>query len=229
MYIKEETSQGVVYLEFKNVKGLGLNLSGGIDSATLLYVVCKSMTEQNEQFPIYCITACNSTDIYGAYHSGLVFNFIKRRFTKLDLHHIVDYSMMTGKFKIDRKNKIIKKLYSENKINAYTEGITKNPLSNDFNFINPQEKYTPPEDKRDKEIESITKFNMLTRYRPWSNIDKKGINEIASNNGIKHKLLLITRSCTHKKIHKCNKCWWCQERLWAFPEEKRSRIQRILK
>lgn len=229
MYLQEDTSQGQVNVSFDNVYGLGFNLSGGMDSGTLLYTLCESMTAQKDFFPIYCVTACNSTDVFGAYHAGLVFNFVKRKFTKVELYHHVDYSMLTGRSKISRKNKLLFKLYEEEKINANTDGVTRNPMSDDFIFVTPNNEFTIPETKRDAEMPLITKFPRFVLYRPWNILDKKGVREIAERKGIKDKLLSITRSCTDIKKHRCNNCWWCQERKWAYPEEKQSRIQRVLK
>jgi hypothetical protein len=55
-------------------------------------------------------------------------------------------------------------------------------------------------------------------YVPFRNHNKKDIAELFDNLNLKENLLPVTRSCEdddHRDSH-CGKCWWCQERIWAF-------------
>mgnify|MGYP000055184135 FL=1 len=228
MYLKETTSQGVIEIDLHGITGLGFLVSGGMDSATLLYTLCESMTLQNQYIPMYCISACNSTDVFGAYHAGLVINFCQRKFPNVVIEHIVDYSLLTGKYKIERKRKVLAKLYSSKKITAHIDGVTMNPKA-DFVYEHINPKCTPPEEKRNTPLPIRLHRNGRQLIRPWGKLDKKGVREIAEKKRIKDKLLAITRSCTDIHYHVCGQCWWCQERKWAYPEEKKSRIQRVLR
>jgi 7-cyano-7-deazaguanine synthase in queuosine biosynthesis len=56
-------------------------------------------------------------------------------------------------------------------------------------------------------------------YRPFFNIDKKQIKNMYDELGLTETLFPITRSCDNPKVKTghCNgKCWWCEERKWAF-------------
>ena len=55
-------------------------------------------------------------------------------------------------------------------------------------------------------------------YVPLRNYNKKAVVELYQTLGLEKTLLPITRSCEdddHIESH-CMKCWWCQERIWAF-------------
>jgi hypothetical protein len=147
------------------------------------------------------------------------------------MYHQVDYSMGSGKNKVDRQNRAIAKLYKEGKINANMDAVTRNPKTDDFVFVPPEGPYTLPVDFRNNNIQLIRRYvfddETFRLIRPWSSLDKKAIREIADSKKITTKLLLITRSCTDIQHHTCGKCWWCQERAWAYPEEKEGRIRRV--
>ena len=62
-------------------------------------------------------------------------------------------------------------------------------------------------------------FSPIGYYRPFFNIDKKQIKNMYDELGLTETLFPITRSCDNPKVKigHCNgKCWWCEERKWAF-------------
>jgi 7-cyano-7-deazaguanine synthase in queuosine biosynthesis len=55
-------------------------------------------------------------------------------------------------------------------------------------------------------------------YIPFFNCNKKDIALLYNELQLEHSLLPVTRSCEndqHPASH-CNECWWCRERIWAF-------------
>lgn len=55
-------------------------------------------------------------------------------------------------------------------------------------------------------------------YVPFVNLNKKDIADLYNACGVLDQLFPKTRSCetqSHIGSH-CGKCWWCEERLWAF-------------
>jgi hypothetical protein len=55
-------------------------------------------------------------------------------------------------------------------------------------------------------------------YVPLRNYNKKAVVKLYQALGLEKNLLTVTRSCeddNHIESH-CMKCWWCQERIWAF-------------
>ncbi len=66
-------------------------------------------------------------------------------------------------------------------------------------------------------------------YAPWTNIDKKIIASMFKEENLIETLFSITRSCAYDPTHPyfienvkdpgyghCGGCWWCEEREWAF-------------
>jgi 7-cyano-7-deazaguanine synthase in queuosine biosynthesis len=66
---------------------------------------------------------------------------------------------------------------------------------------------------------TIEHLNLDTRaYVPLRNYNKKDIARLYRSLNLEQSLLPVTRSCEdddHSDSH-CGKCWWCQERIWAF-------------
>jgi 7-cyano-7-deazaguanine synthase in queuosine biosynthesis len=57
-------------------------------------------------------------------------------------------------------------------------------------------------------------------YRPFANLDKKGIAELYEHFNLMDTLFPITKSCEAKTYDwttpHCGTCWWCHERQWGF-------------
>lgn len=216
--MKLVTSQGIVYIPIEQYKGFGLSLSGGIDSASLLYCMLEYMHKNSINRPFYCVTTLNRSDPTAAYHAQLVLNFVKRRFP-IEVEHIIVSSMLRGGNKISLANNIFKKLVNEGKIDCIISGVTANPKDN-FQFVPPAKQYVKPMNHRDDDQWTIKEENNLTRLQPYAKIDKRAICEITEQKNIKEKLLMITKSCTDEVKYECLECWWCQERAWGFNYKK---------
>ena len=226
MTYKIVTSQDTIEFDFKDYKGLAISLSGGIDSATLFYCLAEYITTEKLDITLYPMTVTSKHDMAAAHAAGLVVNLIKKRFPNVVVEHIIKYTTLSGNFKKDVVNRIVTDLYAKEMIQAFIDGVTKNPDST-FNFIPPAEHYSPREEYREVDIPKVIVFRGIqTLFRPFAGINKKGVCEITEQKNITKRLLLITRSCSHTKMYRCNKCWWCQERHWGFniPVEKRWRI-----
>jgi len=219
-----KTTQDTIEIPLEKYKGLSFELSGGIDSATLLYIIAEYIQKNKLDLKIYAITVPNKTDETAAYHAMLVIDFIKRRFPDVYIEHTIKPTMRTGGAKNYFNNKVRHKLFEEGKIQGHVHGVTANPPEDsNFKFIEPDRYYIKPMLDRTSnqpklktmKLENID-FDFLT---PFGNIDKKGVCEITEIKNIKTKLLLITKSCTDKIEYQCGKCWWCQERAWGFDIE----------
>lgn len=227
-----KTTQDTIEIPLEKYKGLSFELSGGIDSATLLYIMSEYIQKNNLDLKIYAITVPNKTDGMAAYHALLVLDFIKRRFTDVYIEHIINPTIMHGGIKRYYNNKVVSRLLTEEKIQGHVHGVTANPPSDsDFNFVEPDRHYVKPMLDRkcnQPKLRTINKngnnFDLLT---PFGNIDKKGVCEITEIKKIKTRLLLITKSCTDKIEYQCGKCWWCQERAWGFNIEYKEPGKRI--
>jgi len=191
-------------------------VSGGLDSATLLYCLGEYVTQENIDLKIYAITVPNKNDSTCGHFASLVIQFVNRRFPKLQVEHIIKSISRGGGFKASEGYKIVEKLHGEGKIQGWIEGVTKNP-DDTFEFIEPDKHYVTRIPERDRDMTKIkTIAKGLVRLRPFASINKKGVCEITEQKKIKTRLLMITKSCTDGNQYKCNTCWWCQERHWGF-------------
>jgi hypothetical protein len=55
-------------------------------------------------------------------------------------------------------------------------------------------------------------------YGPWWNQDKKFVRQVYEEFDMLNRLFPITRSCEDPELLEghCGRCWWCEERRWAF-------------
>jgi hypothetical protein len=223
MQFQISLSQDNINIDLTGVDGIALCVSGGLDSGTLLYCLAETITKHDAKTRIYAITTPNRNDSASGYYAGLVVAFVKRKFPNIEIEHIVSNMFRSGGLKAKESNKIIYNLYRQKKIQVFMDGVTMNPKTDDFVFIDPQKRYTKRIPERDTPLKREEIFPNewgdiagLRKIRPWNNIDKKGIAEITQQKNITTRLLFITKSCTDQIQYKCGTCWWCQERAWAF-------------
>jgi tRNA(Ile)-lysidine synthase TilS/MesJ len=193
MSYKIITSQDTIEFDFKEYKGLAISLSGGIDSATLLYCLAEYISIEKLDIKLYPMTVTSRHDVVASHAAGLVVNFIKKRFSNVVIEHIIRYTTLGGDFKKDVVNRIVTELYAKEMIQAFIDGVTKNP-DNTFNFIPPNEHYSTREEYREVDIPKLIIFrDGQTLFRPFAGINKKGVCEITEQKNITKRLLLMTR------------------------------------
>lgn len=226
-----KTSQDTIEIPLETYSGVTVELSGGIDSAALLYLMCEYIEDNSLDTRIYAITIPNKNDSACVYHAILVLNFIRMRFKNIKIEHIIKAVTRNGGVKIKLMRDISDDLFYEGKIQAHFNAVTANPKS-DFTFKDPGKYYQHPLKNRDfterKQLEIIYERG-LVHWEPFKNIDKRGICEITEMKNITHRLLLITKSCTDLYEYICGTCWWCQERAWGFNIEYTGKSNRTFR
>lgn len=181
---------------------VGLFLSGGADSAVLLYLLAEAEKD------LVILTIDRDGRRHQLPHAKKVIAWIQKRFPKVNIlqHFIVDIPSGTDNSEIQNiKENTIKKLQEEYNFDTWTNAMTLNPK---ITLTNNHERDVP----RDKDF---PKWNG-NKLRPFHNIDKLSIMHLY------HKLDIIdlfdcTISC-EVSDPPCNDCWWCQERTWAIEE-----------
>lgn len=195
-------------------KPVGACVSGGADSALMLYFLLKyaentvhvfSFASQQKKL----INPKASIDVI-AKCAELTNNYNFQQ-------HIVYQEMQT------RENLfLLPKQYMDLGITEYTyTGITKNPpkLVTD-SFKN-------PDTENDVRSPSVIRDSFEGKYyRPWTNIDKQQLAAIYKEYNLMETLFPLTRSCEYinqeiplhinPKQQHCENCWWCEERFWGF-------------
>lgn len=195
---------------FDNINGVVV--SGGADSALLLYFLLKFSTRKLHIFTLSSLhkvitNTKNSIDVVSKC-AELTNNY--------NFEHHIKY------IPENQENESLfylpKKLITQGYIYS---GITADPpkeITDTFIFPSTETHVRDPNKLRPTVAGNIC--------RPWTNIDKKKIAEIYKEYDLIDSLFPLTRSCewTVNMIDEipdpgskhCGQCWWCQERKWGF-------------
>ena len=201
-------------VDFEILKGpLGAAVSGGVDSALMLYFMLKYTSD-----PVHIFTfASREKFLKNPMVSIAVISKCIELTGNSNVHHHISYG--------DSQNKInlfelpTSYLKSDVVHHMYT-GVTKNPPADIVaTFLDENAEHA----ERDPTIIRSTKSGKW--YSPWTNLDKQDLFKIYKTHDLLDTLFAVTRSCEWENENKhgvdpqlshCGKCWWCQERLWGF-------------
>ena len=123
------------------------------------------------------------------------------------------------------QSKLVNDAYNSNIIDCHTLGVTANPYKDESTlhlFSDEHGWKRDPERDRDGVLKQtfLGQDNTIKSFRPFTNIDKRGIAELYEHFGLMDTLFPLTKSCegftpSWDSPH-CGKCWWCLERQWGF-------------
>jgi len=225
MFIKN--SQQNIIIDFpKHVKKIGMKLSGGLDSSLMLYMVCKYIQDENIDATIIPITIEKHKVKFHFKFSELVINYCKEKFPNVVFGKHQKENQYSNSGHNSTQHIYVKKLIKEKIIDCHFFGGTANPPESVV-FKNPEGLILdPPPDRifTGELIAQTLEINNYFYYRPFINIDKKGIYELYKKFDLMDSLFLLTRSCENESIKKTNNytthckndCWDCFERKWGF-------------
>ena len=220
----------------KDTKNILFHLSGGTDSALLLYLTCKYITENNMKTTINPVTMVDEENPHNV-------KFVKK-IIKLMKHFFVDVRLKSSKFEYGTKkqyndnkrellkNKIRKHLLSgkyDLTLNAITSLPELNELSKNIEMMKESKTRGAPiaTEDRNKTLDkdegpTFSKEFKCYYQRPFHNYDKRDIAKLYKEYNLMSSLFNITQSCvageeeTKKGTIACKKCYWCLEKYWAF-------------
>ena len=172
-------------------KKFGFFISGGFDSAVLLYICCLIRQQENLPSHFEIVTVPRHDD------------------SRLHSARIVEW--MNNKFNIDLTTSIVgnpdlhhsKQVWSGttvvwNKLDYLLYGDTINPPTLPNGPVRALENFWP-----NKVI------------RPFIRACKDNVVQLAIELEL-NELMKISHTCTESKTLRCNICWQCRERAWAF-------------
>jgi 7-cyano-7-deazaguanine synthase in queuosine biosynthesis len=171
---------------------IALMLSGGFDSAVLLYLLCESGAKQ-----VFCHTIHHRNS---SYFAGKVVDYVQQKFPEVSLGH-----------------EILEKT-SDNMIQIINEGYGK--VIHDGFFLydaatkNPSIEDLP--DHPESRPPRATNYPTNLMDCPFLDIEKTEIIRMAHDRGILDELAAITHSCTETDGERCGQCWQCLERKVSF-------------
>jgi 7-cyano-7-deazaguanine synthase in queuosine biosynthesis len=228
-----------------NWKNVAISVSGGADSALLAYLVCQQAKEYDTTIHIFNQIRCWKTKPWQQDNANDVYDWLFQKFyhTKFVRHNNfiapeLEYGN-SGPNLIDEYGKkvsgdnIQQRAYAEfictkNKIDAYYNGVTRNPRLSLFNGMS--ERDIEPTDEN-KHLGYMIHMGIVVSH-PFRFVDKSWIIKKYKDLGITE-LLDLTRSCegtfediTYKNytsgqyVPLCGECFWCKEREWAIEQSK---------
>lgn len=185
---------------------IGVSISGGADSAILLYILMK-----NHDGPIYAYTCSNS---------------LKHHKNSLHALQVITKCIeLTGSMNITHRTFFVPQqsfsslfdnlgnLYRRDGVEVIYTSVTALPPRTVTDSFYSE---TPLRDKRDPGV--IRPLYNGPYYSPFFNVDKAVIKSLYEECDVLEQLFPVTRSCeTIENISgHCGKCWWCEERYWGF-------------
>ena len=211
--IVKNTQQNIIF-DTKKTK-IGMKISGGADSAIVLYMLSKYVTENDTGAKIIPITVNHEGKDYQEQFAKQVVAHCKEVFGDIFEEHQTARNYTPDTYASTQQD-LVESLYENNIIEGHYVGITRNPPNEAMDIIG----WNGPADDRSpgKKLRS-TKIGR-TCFRPLINIDKKGIAELYNTFDVMDTLFPLTRSCeefTNDFSKHCETgCWFCKERYWGF-------------
>ena len=200
---------------------IGMKLSGGADTALLLYLFAKEISERNLKFNILPYTFNDKPDRFIV--AQMILNEIKTVFptVRFKKHQYGDISPPYRKvfdkwaLKLTQENDIVFFTNATN-LPAPEEAITINKELAEF--VGTRE---APRNYDTQDLERIG-INDIPEYSPFKNVDKRFTAQVYEDEFLLETLFPLTRSCLgsaevtdyHEKP--CKMCYWCEEKYWAF-------------
>jgi len=189
---------------------IGISVSGGADSAILLYILM-----QHVDNPIHIINmCCKSMNRLYSDTALAVTTFCINSTNKKDVKFTVEFvDSHNPKFAAQVLRKYIKNGIVDNVYTGMTATPSTEILNTEFNIFLDQSiaaTRNPNNSNREPPFEGC--------IAPFVAVNKKKIAELYEEYKVLDSLFPITRSCYNKDIPTghCKMCWWCDERRWAF-------------
>ena len=181
-------------IKTSNENSYGILLSGGLDSAVLLYLLVKSNPSINLQ--AFTIPKSDGAMLY----ANPVIHHINKKFN-LSLSDTISVGDPTVYHRL-QSTTAVKDIFQKYSVDFLFVAINQNP---------PELNDLPNAPKRD------SKPTHPKVIFPFISMLKDEILQILYNEK-QEDLIDITHTCTEQIHHRCNICWQCSERIWAFKQ-----------
>lgn len=213
------------------ISTVGIWLSGGADSALLCYLLARQIIQDKLPLQIQPITIDYKRPF--SFIAGNVQRQIEKLLSANGIfkEHLVynppENTIWSREELAEQFHKLNEKHVRENTFQLLYSGITTNPpidIQESFNWgvladVEAKRGHHIPKQKiRHVVTQTTDRIYEFYELKPFFDITKKDIAEMYCDLKILDNLFPITRSCEDLKTVKghCGKCWWCEERLWAF-------------
>ena len=198
---------------------VGIMVSGGADSAILLYHLMK---HSKDKIHIFSLGNNDKRRLNLSVATQVVEKCIQLT-GNINIEHHINYC------ETQTLNSLLvmpKQFIEEKRIKIVYGGVTSIPPKKVLDTFKLRSLEL---DNRDPNVERDVLSSDGIWYAPWTNIDKKIIASMFKEENLIETLFSITRSCAYDPTHHyfienvkdpgyghCGECWWCEEREWAF-------------
>lgn len=216
-------SQGDISIYIPGKKTIIYKISGGADSAILLYMLSKYKNEYNPDINFVFASSVNVNLPYQEIFAKQVIEYVNSKYPLGDFEHHVNDNR-GGEFYTVDQDALTDPLRGNDNVRVQWMGITCNPpveemqahnMYDDDRVFDRDRGHENNYPTQEIEIEpGVFKFN-----RPFMQHDKRGVAELYTTMGVLDELFPLTRSCeddTTDFSHHCGKCWFCLERKWGY-------------
>lgn len=213
-----------------NYKDIGVMVSGGADSALLLYLLVKQIKDRELDINLHILTSSYAIRGYATQmFANRVVEFVLREFTA---HNIIKTNYQF--YKDIRRDNDFHQIWNDwwrgKRVDMIVNAVSSMPRDLDAVVDNirlydcPD---APIEDGRHAHVHRDTMtyrdITYDTAWHPFTNIDKRFLKYLYDKFELTDTLYSLTYSCenndadiTNNYTTHCNTCWWCLERKWAF-------------
>jgi 7-cyano-7-deazaguanine synthase in queuosine biosynthesis len=189
-------------------KDVGIYMSGGADSALLLYILMKNSTKK-----IHVFTCASRAKQFGSIKSST--NVLRKCVEltgNLNVAHHMHY--------VESQNDHVlfapyREFIDKGIVDLIYHGVTANPPNEVLESFN--DKSNQLSLRSSENIRSPYKLGS-NLYTPLTNSNKQQVSKMYKELGIEDTVFPLTRSCENLSLAEghCGTCWWCEERNWGF-------------
>ncbi len=230
MKLSDDFGQTIDFDIDPKFKKIGVNLSGGADSAILFYMVCEYLKANNRLDTKVSIMSC-ANDLKHRWNVRKAADVINYTIDKLDFNPVdIHYSYYRDKQDVKYFHEVELQLFADKRVDLIISGITANPQvaasveNSRGELVEMSDGALPVRDATD-----VTERHHSGAghdfYTPFVNVDKRFVAAMYNHYGVLDELFPLTRSCEaiprvdfdpDFENSPCGTCWWCRERKWAF-------------
>lgn len=202
-----------------------VNMSGGADSALLLYMTLKYCEKHIPNAKVYILTCSNQqTGWYNAKWAATALNrVLEISRSKLIAGHLTYFAETQDRNEINHYERIVQHQFG---CTLFLHGTTQNPPQDIEHLLEGRfVQRDPGNTMLISKTNYIDNLPATERYIPFIKVDKRMVVYLYELFGLTNTLLGYTRSCEEKTwmnndspwmTSHCGECWWCKERKWAF-------------
>jgi 7-cyano-7-deazaguanine synthase in queuosine biosynthesis len=202
---------------YSHYNKIGMQVSGGADSALLLYILLSYLEKYNKNAKLHILTCADEKKGYSNASSSVkVISRIKTLLNpSIDIDQYIFYTDVQTR---DKFSQIGIDWFNQNKIDISLWGTTENPP---YNEQEPADR--PDYRNKGKFTNALTFVDNRIYHAPMIKSTKLEVAKIYKELNLEQTLFPYTRSCESRSKEKtnnftthCGECWWCWERKWAF-------------